>query len=122
MRVKGAGAQRRRRRKRILDFAKGFRGRRKNTIRRGMEAVDRALKNATIDRKRRKRDFRKLWITRINAAARLNGISYSRLISGLKKAEVVIDRKILAEIAWHDPEGFAAIVDIARGAEESAAS
>lgn len=122
MRVKSAGAQRKRRRKRILKLAKGFRGRRKNTIRRGMEAVERSLKNSTIHRKQRKRDFRKLWIARINAAARQNDISYSRFMSGLKKAGVEIDRKILAEIAWHDPEGFAGIVEVARGEESASAS
>ncbi len=122
MRVKSAGAQRRQRRKRVLAKAKGFRGRRKNTIRRGAEAVERALKNATIHRKQRKRDFRKLWIARINAAARLNDISYSRLMAGLKRGGVEIDRKILAEIAWYDPQGFTAIVDVARGAETKAAN
>ncbi len=122
MRTKGAGAQRRQRRKRILAMAKGYRGRRKNTIRRGVEAVERSLKNATIHRKQRKREFRKLWIARINAAARQNGISYSRLVSGLKRAGVEIDRKILAEIAWHDPQGFTAIVDVARGTGSSQSS
>jgi large subunit ribosomal protein L20 len=116
MRVKSAGPQRRQRRKRILKFAKGFRGRRKNTIRRGMEAVERSLKNATAHRKVRKRDFRKLWIARINAAARLSGVSYSRFINGLKQAGVNLDRKVLAEIAWHDPAGFAAIADLAKQA------
>jgi len=110
MRVKSAGAQRRQRRKRILKAAEGFRGRRKNTIRRGQEAVDHARKFATRDRKQRKRQFRALWIARINAAARLNGTTYSTLIAGLKKAGVIVDRKILAEIAYDDPTGFAAVV------------
>jgi large subunit ribosomal protein L20 len=110
MRVKSAGAQRRQRRKRILKHAEGFRGRRKNTIRRGQEAVDRARAYATRDRKQRKRSFRQLWIARINAAARQNGTTYSQLVAGLKKVGVILDRKVLAEVAYHDPEGFAAIV------------
>ena len=122
MRVKSAGAQRRQRRKRVLAFAKGFRGRRKNTIRRGMEAVEHALRRATIDRKKRKRDFRRLWIARINAAARMNEMSYSRLISLLKTAGVTLDRKVMAEIAWHDPAGFAAIVDVARANDKAQAA
>ena len=110
MRVKSAGPQRRQRRKRILKNAEGLRGRRKNTIRRGQEAVDKSRENATIDRKQRKRRFRQLWIARINAAARQNGTTYSRLIAGLNKAGIKVDRKIMAEIAYSDAEGFAAIV------------
>jgi len=116
MRVKGAGPSRTRRRKRLLKLARGFRGRRKNTIRRAMEAVERARFYATRDRKQRKRDFRRLWIARINAAARQNGMSYSRLVSGLKKAGVTLDRKVLAEIAYTDPATFAAVVDVAKAA------
>ena len=116
MRVKGAGPRRTHRRKRILKLAEGFRGRRKNTIRRGKEAVERALAYATRDRKQRKRHFRRLWIARINAAARQNGMSYSRLVSGLKKAGVTLDRKVLAEIAYTDPATFAAVVDVAKAA------
>jgi len=116
MRVKGSGPRRTRRRKRILKLAEGFRGRRKNTIRRGKEAVERALAYATRDRKQRKRHFRRLWIARINAAARQNGMSYSRLVSALKKAGVTLDRKVLAEIAYADPATFAAVVDVAKAA------
>ena len=116
MRVKAAGPRRIHRRKRILKLAEGFRGRRKNTIRRGKEAVERALAYATRDRKQRKRHFRRLWIARINAAARQNGMAYSRLVSGLKKAGVTLDRKVLAEIAYTDPATFAAVVDVAKAA------
>lgn len=113
MRVK-RGFVARRRRNRVLEFAKGFRGRRKNTYRRAVEAVDRALRQATRDRKTRKRNFRRLWIVRINAAARMNGISYSRLMAGLRKAGCQLDRKVLADIALFDPQGFAAVVAAAR--------
>lgn len=113
MRVK-RGFKARRRRNRVLKLAKGFRGRRKNTYRRANEAVERALDYATRDRKQRKRDFRRLWIVRINAAARQNGVSYSRLIEGLTKAGSQLDRKVLADIALFDPQGFAAIVAAAR--------
>jgi len=113
MRVK-KGFKARRRRNRVLKLAKGFRGRRKNTYRRANEAVERALDYATRDRRQRKRDFRRLWIVRINAAARQNGMSYSALISGLAKAGAALDRKVLADIALFDPKGFAAIVETAR--------
>jgi large subunit ribosomal protein L20 len=79
------------------------------------EAIERAMKYSFRDRRVRKRDFRKLWIARINAAARINEISYSRLIDGMKKAGVEIDRKILADLAVHDPRGFSEIVSIAKG-------
>ena len=105
----------RRRRKRLLKLAKGFRGPRGNLYRIAREAVDRALSYAYRDRRARKRDFRRLWITRINAAARSNDISYSRLISGLTKANVVIDRKILADMAINDPGSFTQLAAIARG-------
>ncbi len=98
----------------MLKRAEGFRGRRKNCARRAGEAVERALAYATRDRKQRKRQFRRLWIARINAAARQNGISYSRLMAGLKRAKVALDRKVLAEIAYSDPETFAAIVETAK--------
>lgn len=114
MRVK-RGFKARRRRNRVLKQAKGFRGRRKNTFRRAVEAVERAMDQATRDRKQRKRDFRRLWIVRINAAARQNGMSYSRLIDGMNKAGCIIDRKVLADIALFDPKGFAAVVEVARG-------
>jgi len=113
MRVK-KGFKARRRRNRVLKLAKGFRGRRKNCYRRAAQAVERALDFGTRDRRVKKRDFRRLWIVRINAAARQNGISYSKLISGLSKAECALDRKVLADIAIFDPQGFAAIAAAAR--------
>lgn len=115
MRVK-RGFVARRRRNRVLEFAKGFRGRRKNTYRRAVEAVDRALRQATRDRKTRKRNFRRLWIVRINAAARQNGMSYNRLMSGLKAAGIDLDRKILADMAVRDPAAFTSVVEQARRA------
>lgn len=108
MRVK-KGVKARRRRNSILKLAKGFRGRRKNCYRRANQAVERALDYATRDRAVKKRNFRSLWIVRINAAARLSGLSYSRLIAGLAKAQVQLDRKVLADIAVADPAGFSAI-------------
>ncbi len=102
-------------RRRILKMAKGFFGARSRLLKTATEAVERAMKYAYRDRRVRKRDFRKLWITRINAAARINEISYSRLIDGMKKAGVEIDRKILAELAVHDPRGFSEIVSVAKG-------
>ncbi|WP_373048492.1 50S ribosomal protein L20 [Vulgatibacter sp.] len=113
MRVK-RGFKARRRRNRVLKLAKGFRGRRKNTYKRANESVERALDYATRDRRQKKRDFRRLWIVRINAAARQNGLSYSRLIAGLAKAGSGLDRKVLADIALFDPKGFAAVVAAAR--------
>jgi large subunit ribosomal protein L20 len=115
MRVK-KGFKARRRRNRVLKLAKGFRGRRKNCFKRANQAVQRALDYASRDRQRRKRDFRSLWITRINAAARTVGLSYSRLIAGLSKANVVLDRKILADLAVGDPQGFAAVASLAKAA------
>ena len=112
MRVK-KGVKARRRRNSILKLAKGFRGRRKNCYRRANQAVERALDYASRDRQRKKRDFRSLWIVRINAAARAVGLSYSKLIAGLAKAKVSIDRKILADLAVHDPAGFGAVAQIA---------
>lgn len=104
----------RRKRKRLLKLAKGFRGPRGNLYRLAREAVDRALNYAYRDRRARKRDFRRLWITRINAAARINDMSYSRLIAGLSKANVIVDRKILSDIAVNDPGAFSKLVTIAR--------
>ena len=115
MRVK-KGVKARRRRNRILKLAKGFRGRRKNCYKRANQAVERALDYATRDRRARKRNFRALWIVRINAAARQVGLSYSKLIAGLTKANVQVDRKILADLAWADPAGFKAIAEIAKAA------
>jgi large subunit ribosomal protein L20 len=113
MRVK-KGVKARRRRNSILKLAKGFRGRRKNCYRRANQAVERALDYATRDRRQKRRDFRKLWIARINAAARLNGTTYSKLIAGLAKKGVAIDRKIMADLAVFDPPGFTAVVAAAK--------
>ncbi|MBE6383415.1 MAG: 50S ribosomal protein L20 [Lentisphaerae bacterium] len=115
MRATNAPASRERRRRR-LELAKGFRGSRSKLFRIATEAVDRAMRMSTIHRKLRKRDFRKLWIARINAAARAEGINYSQLIAGLTKAGVVINRKSLSEIAINDPAGFKAIVEKAKNA------
>ena len=114
-RATNAPASRERRRKR-LELAKGFRGHRSKTFRTATEAVDRARRLATIHRKLKKRDFRQLWIARINAAARAEGISYSQFIAGLARAGVVLNRKMLSEIAINDPEGFKQIIDIAKKA------
>ncbi len=104
----------RKRRKRILQKARGYRGARSKLIRQATEAVDRGMRMATIHRKHKKRDYRALWITRISAACRERGISYSRLIEGLTKAGVGLNRKMLSEIAIHDPDGFTVIVDRAK--------
>jgi large subunit ribosomal protein L20 len=93
-----------------LKLAKGFRGARGKLFRSATEAVDRALNYAFRDRRVKKRDFRALWIARINAASRDNGLSYSRLVYGLKKAEIGLDRKVLAQLAVSDPAGFGAVV------------
>ena len=103
-------------RRKILKAAKGFFLSRSKLLRTATEAVDHAMAYAYRDRKVRKRDFRKLWITRISAAARSNDISYSRLIDGMHKAGVEIDRRVLSELAIHDPRGFSEIVTIAKGA------
>lgn len=104
------------RRKKILKAARGYRGGRHALYRTARETVERALSYAYRDRRTKKRDFRKLWITRINAAARLHGLSYSRFISGLKKAEVDINRKMLAEMAVNDRDGFARLAEVAKTA------
>ena len=104
------------RKKKVLKQAKGFTGGRGNLYRTAREAVDRAMSYAYRDRRVRKRDFRKLWITRINAAARMNGLSYSRFINGLKKSDIEINRKQLSEIAVNDSEGFTRLADIAKEA------
>jgi large subunit ribosomal protein L20 len=106
--------QSRRRRKKIIKLAKGYRGARGTLYKSAAEAVVRAWKYAYRDRKARKREFRSLWIARINAAARLNDLSYTKFISGLKKAEVIIDRKILADLAVNDPAIFSRIATLAR--------
>src|SRR5215510_9228607 len=115
MRVK-KGFKARRRRNRVLKLAKGYRGRRKNCYKRANQAVERALDYASRDRARRKRDFRSLWIVRINAASRGVGLSYSKLIAGLIKAQVALDRKILADLAVADPQGFSAVAKIVKAA------
>jgi large subunit ribosomal protein L20 len=107
------GFKARRRRNKVLKLAKGYRGARSKLFRSATEAVDRALNYAFRDRRVKKRDFRSLWIVRINAASRINGLSYSKFIFGLKKANVQIDRKVLADIAVTDPNGFAQIAALA---------
>ena len=96
--------------KKVFEAAKGFRGRRKNTIRIAKQAVDRAAQYAYRDRKRRKRTFRALWIQRLNAAVRPFGLTYSRFIAGLAKAQVSVDRKVLSDLAISEPAAFEAIV------------
>ena len=115
MRVTNAPASRERRRRR-LERAKGFYGARSKLFRTATEAVDRALRLSTIHRKLRKRDFRQLWIARINAATRAEGMSYSAFMAGLIKAGVTLNRKMLSEIAIQDPEGFKAIIEVAKKA------
>ncbi len=112
MRVR-RGFKARRRRKKILKLAKGYRGGRSKLFRTAADAVDKALMYAYRDRRVRKRDFRKLWITRINAAVRMHNLSYSKFIHGLKLAGVELDRKVMAELAISDPAGFAKITDLA---------
>ena len=103
------------RHKKVLNAAKGYRGRRKNVYRIAKQAVMKAGQYAYRDRRQRKRQFRSLWIVRINAAAREFGLSYSRFIDGLNKASVAIDRKVLADIAVYDKEAFAELAKIAQG-------
>ncbi len=102
--------------KKTLNAAKGFYGRRKNTIRAAKAAVDKAMQYAYRDRKNKKRTFRALWIQRINAAVREFGLTYSRFIDGLSRAGVEVDRKVLSELAIHEPAAFKAIVDQAKAA------
>jgi large subunit ribosomal protein L20 len=108
------GTTARARHKKVLDAAKGYRGRRKNVFRVANEAVMKAGQYAYRDRRQRKRQFRNLWIARINAASRELGLSYSQFMNGLKRASVEIDRKVLADIAVFDKDGFARIVEQAR--------
>ena len=112
-RIKG-GMNARRKHNKVLKLAKGYRGARSKQYRIAKQSVMRALTSQFAGRKQRKRDFRKLWIARINAAARINGISYSQLMHGLKLAEIDINRKMLAEMAVNDKEGFAALAEIAK--------
>jgi large subunit ribosomal protein L20 len=100
--------------KKILKLAKGYYGAKSKLYRPANEAVMRALRSAYSGRKQKKRDYRKLWITRINAAARMNGLSYSRMIHGLKNANVEIDRKILADLAMNDSQSFEKLADLAK--------
>ncbi len=113
MRVK-TGVVRRRRHKRLLKQAKGFFSGRRKHFRKAKEQLERSLVYAYRDRRQKKRDFRKLWITRINAACRLNDVSYSRFIYGLGKAGIELDRKILADMAMNDAEAFAKVAEAAK--------
>ena len=114
-RAKG-GPKTRARRKRVLNLAEGYWGAKSRLFRSATEAVDRALKYAYRDRKAKKRDFRRLWIARINAAARLNGLSYSKFIAGLTKAGIGLDRKILSDLAITDPTGFSKLAETVKTA------
>ena len=113
------GAARRRAKRRILKAVKGYRGGRSRLIRTAKEAILRAGAFAYRDRRTRKRDFRSLWITRIRAAANERDLSYSKLMDGLRKANVALDRKMLAELAVNDPEGFDAVVQVAKEARSA---
>ncbi len=119
MRVK-RGTNRAQRRKKILKQAKGFYGRKSKAHRVAKEAVDRAGSFAYRDRRNKKRDFRRLWIVRINAAARQNGLSYNRLIFGLNQAGCEVDRKVMADLAVRDPQAFAQLAETAKNAIEAA--
>ncbi len=110
------GFKARRRRNRVLKIAKGFRGGRSRLYKSATEAVDRALVYAYRDRRTKKRDFRRLWIARINAGARMNEMSYSKLMGGLKKANIDLDRKVLANLAILDADAFTRVVQIAKEA------
>jgi large subunit ribosomal protein L20 len=110
------GVHGRKQRRTVLERAKGFRGARSRRYRIANESVMHALRYSYRDRRKRKGDFRKLWITRINAAARIDGLSYSRFINGLKRADVEVDRKVLADIAVTDAAAFTALVETARAA------
>ena len=114
-RVKGA-LNTRKKHKKVLKLAKGFRGGESRIYRTANQAVMRSMQNAYIGRKRRKRDFRRLWITRISAAAKMNGMNYSTFMNGLKKANIDINRKMLSEIAIADPQAFAKLVETAKSA------
>jgi large subunit ribosomal protein L20 len=115
MRVKRGFASRRRH-KRRLKLAEGFRGRRSDCFKLAKRSVEKALQHSYRDRRAKKRDFRGLWIIRINAAARINGVSYSKLMLGLSKANIGLDRKVLAEIAFSDPASFAVLAERAKAA------
>ena len=113
-RIKG-GLNARKKHNRVLKLAKGYRGARSKQYRIAKQSVMRALATAYAGRKQRKRQFRQLWIARINAAARMNGLSYSKFMYGLKLAEISLNRKILADMAVNDKEGFAALAETAKG-------
>jgi len=115
MRVPG-GVKHAKRRRKILKLAKGFKGKRKNCYRIAKQAVVKALVHKYVSRKLRKRDMRRLWIIRIGAAARQQGLSYSKLMGGLRKAKVKVNRKMLADLAIHDPEAFAELAKVAKEA------
>ncbi|MCD6519671.1 MAG: 50S ribosomal protein L20 [Anaerolineae bacterium] len=115
------GVTARRRHKKVLKLTKGQKGTKHRLFRRANEAMLSSLRYATRDRRNRKRDMRRLWITRINAGARLNGMSYSRFIEGLRLAGVDVNRKMLADMAVSDPSAFAKLVDIAREAKAAQA-
>lgn len=102
--------------KKVLKLAKGYYGAKSKLYRPANQAVMKSLTYAYVGRRLRKRDFRRLWITRINAAARINGMSYSTFINGLKKANIEVNRKMLSEMAIHDPSGFSQLVEIAKNA------
>jgi large subunit ribosomal protein L20 len=112
MRIK-RGFKARRRRKKVLKLAKGFRGGRSKLFRTAADSVDKSLMYAYRDRRQRKRDFRRLWISRINAAARMHKLSYNKFMHGLKMANVDLDRKVLADLAVTDPAGFAKVAEVA---------
>ena len=112
-RIKG-GLNAKKRHNRVLKLAKGYRGARSKQYRIAKQSVMRALTSAYAGRKQRKRQFRQLWIARINAAARINGLSYSRFMFGLKQAEIDLNRKVLADMAVNDPKGFADLAQIAK--------
>ncbi|MBR2527925.1 MAG: 50S ribosomal protein L20 [Blautia sp.] len=114
-RIKG-GLNAKKKHNRVLKLAKGYRGARSKQYRIAKQSVMRALASAYAGRKQKKRQFRQLWIARINAAARLNGISYSKLMHGLKVSNIDINRKMLAEMAVNDPEGFTTLAELARKA------
>ena len=115
MRVK-TGTIRRARHKKVLKLARGYYSGRRKHFKKAKEQVENSLQHAFRDRKRKKRDFRKLWITRINAACRLNDISYSRFMHGLKEANIELDRKVLADMAMNEPESFTNVVNAAKEA------
>ncbi len=113
-RIKG-GLNARKKHNRVLKLAKGYRGARSKQYRIAKQSVMRALTSAYAGRKQRKRQFRQLWIARINAAARLNGLSYSKFMFGLKQADIDLNRKVLADMAVNDPKGFADLAQVAKG-------